>query len=95
MFGLDFDNPWHAVEEHTYYRLFETIPLLSLTTNSSKKAAQLFKGLQKKGLDVGRFDSMIAAIFLENGITKIITANEKHFKRMKEFEVLSYSGGLK
>lgn len=90
MFGLDFDNPKHIEEEKTYAAFFENIHFFSLTPVAAKNASILFRELQKKGMDIGRFDSMIAGIFLEQGITKILTRNVKHFQRMKEIQVLSY-----
>ena len=90
MFGLDFDNPNHVEEEKTYSALFQNVHLLPFTLLAAKNASILFRALQKKGMDIGRFDSMIAGIFLEQGVTKIITRNTKHFQRMKEIEVLSY-----
>ena len=90
MFGLDFDNPKHVEEEKTYSAFFQNVYFFSLTPVATKTASILFRELQKKGMDIGRFDSMIAGIFLEQGVTKIITRNTKHFQRMKEIEVLSY-----
>lgn len=90
LFGLDFDNPGHAEEEKVYSLFFEHLPLLPLTSLAAKKAAMLFRELQKKGMGVGRFDSMIGGILLEHGVKKIITRNARHFERIKELEVISY-----
>lgn len=90
MFGLDFDKKEHKEEGKYYEEFFDNIFLLSLTKESSKKASEIFRGLQKKGADVGRFDSMIAGILLQNGIRKIITRNVKHFSKIKEIELITY-----
>ena len=45
--------------------------------------------LQKKGLDIGNNDTLIAAIVLENG-KKIITDNRDHFSRIDDLEVIYF-----
>lgn len=90
MFGLDFEKKEHKEESKYYDEFFDNIFLFSLTKESAKKASEIFKELQKKGADVGRFDSMIASILLKNGIRKIITRNVKHFSKIKEIEIIIY-----
>ena len=57
---------------------------------SSKKAAEIFYDLKRKGFDIGQFDCMIASIFLMNGVNKIITRNVKHFINIPGLKVISY-----
>ena len=90
IFGLDFDKAEHKDEEKYYDEFFENIFLLPLDKESAKKASRIFRALQKKGADIGRFDSMISGILLQNGIKKIITRNTKHFSRIKDIEAIGY-----
>ncbi len=90
MFGLDFNRKEHEQESKQYELFFDTIFLLAHTRESAQRAALLFKELEKQGKDIGRFDSMIAAVLLQNGVRKIITRNVKHFSRIKGLEVIDY-----
>ena len=90
MFGLDFHNPKHKMEEGFYDNFFDKIFLFSLDKNSAKKASEIFFDLQKKGENIEKLDSMTAGIFLINGVNKIITKNIKHFEKIPGIEVISY-----
>ena len=89
-FGIDQSADKYSEEIDFYDNLFSNMNILSFNIFSSKKASQIFWNLNKSGADVGRFDSMIAGIFLANGVNKIITRNAKHFNRIHGIEVLSY-----
>lgn len=58
--------------------------------HASVQASELFWKLRKKGITLGKFDCTIAAIFLSNGISKIITKNQKHFEDIPGLKVISY-----
>lgn len=90
MFGIDFDNTKHKTEEQYYDKLFNNFINFDLDALSSKKAAEIFNELKKKGEIIEPFDCAIAGILLQNGVRKIITRNVKHFSRIKGIEVISY-----
>lgn len=90
MFGLDFNNSKHKIEESYYDKLFNDFTNFDLDILASKKAAEIDKELRKKGAIIDPFDCVIAGIFLQNGVKKIITRNVKHFSRIKEIEVITY-----
>ena len=90
MFGLDFNNEKHKLEEEFYDKFFDSIVLLSFSKDSSKKESEIFWNLKKSGKSIGKIDSIISGILLSNGVNKIITKNKKHFENIKELEVLSY-----
>jgi len=90
MFGIDKDNPKHKIEEEFYDALISRIFFFNMDIKSSKKAAEIFYDLKRKGFDIGQFDCMIASIFLMNGVNKIITRNVKHFINIPGLKVISY-----
>ena len=90
MFGLDLEKSNHKEEKEYYETLFDNFIIFSLTKESSKKASEIFWNLVHKGENIGKFDSMIAGIFLINGVNKIITKNIKHFEKIPGIEVISY-----
>ena len=90
MFGLDFSNPLHRIEEGFYDRFFDSLMIFELNRDSCKKATEIFWYLRKNGKIIELFDCVIAGIYLTNGITKIVTKNKKHFANIKGLEVLSY-----
>ena len=89
-FGIDQTIDKYSGEIDFYDTLFSDMNILSFNIFSSKKASQIFWNLKKKGNDVGRFDSIIAGIFIANGVNKIVTKNVKHFNRIPGIEVVGY-----
>jgi tRNA(fMet)-specific endonuclease VapC len=90
IFGLDFNNKKHMEEGEYYDNLFDKILLLNLDRNACKKTNEIIRNLISKGNQIGEFDSMIAGIFLSNGVNKIITRNTRHFEKIPGIKVLSY-----
>jgi len=88
MFGLNFEDLNHKKEESYYDEFFKELIIFSLDAKSSKRATEIFWKLKQKG--GGRFDCMIAGIFLSNGVNKIITRNVKHFENVKGLRVVCY-----
>ena len=89
-FGLDADKRPHR-EEAAYYReFFSAILNFDLTIEACEKAASVYHTLRKAGKTIGQFDCVIAAIFLANGVTKILTRNVKDYKSISQMEVISY-----
>ena len=54
---------------------------LDLDSNSSKKAAEIFEDLKRKGKLVDVLDIMIASIVITNK-ESLLTLNKKHFERI-------------
>jgi predicted nucleic acid-binding protein len=63
---------------------------MNLTKESCEKASEIFWRLRKEGNMIEKFDCMIAAIFMMNGVYTVLTRNSKHFERIKGLHVLSY-----
>ena len=62
-------------------KLFDSIHLLNMDKESSKKAAEIFESLKKKGEAVDALDVMIASIAMINN-EPLLTLNKKHFERI-------------
>jgi predicted nucleic acid-binding protein len=88
--GLDLENPKHKKEEEYYLDFFHRSYNLPLTKSSCKKASEIFWELRKQGKIINRLDCAIAAIFLSNGINRILTRNKGHFERIKQLTVINY-----
>jgi predicted nucleic acid-binding protein len=89
-FGLNPENPQHVIEGKYYDKFFKRLYNFNLNSESCKEASKIFWGLKKKGMLIEQFDCVIAAIFIANGITNIVTRNPKHFERVKQLSVISY-----
>ncbi len=66
------------------------IYVLNLDSEASEKAALIYADLRMKGLEIDPPDYLIAGIALTNGISILVTRNEKHFDAIKELSVVSY-----
>ncbi len=88
--GLDPENNKHQQEETCYLETLKTLYHFDITIQSCKYASRIFWRLKKQGKIISRFDCLIAAIFIANGVTKILTRNKKHFENIKELEIIEY-----
>lgn len=70
--------------------MFSSIRLLSLDDNSIIRSAEISSELIKNGSVISDCDCMTAGIALSNGVSKIVTHNAKHFKRIKDLKVETY-----
>jgi len=87
-FGID---PEVDQEEADYYeQFFHDTYFLDLTGQACRRASALHWSLRKKGKPIGKFDCVIAACLLENGVKKILTRNKKHFQHIDGIQVISY-----
>ena len=89
-FGLNPENPRHMTEGKYYNEFFNSLYNVDLTKNSCEEASKIFWRLKKEGKTIEQFDCVIAALFLANGISKILTKNPKHFEKIKHLDVISY-----
>lgn len=89
-FGLNPENPKHAIEGSYYREFFKSLYNVNLSKNSCEEASKIFWNLKKEGKTIEQFDCVIAALFIANGINKILTRNQKHFEKIKKLNVISY-----
>ena len=89
-FGLDFENAQHTKEAQYYRDFFDDVYCMDLTKESCERASNILWRLKKDGNVIEKFDCIIAAIFMANGINTILTRNRKHFEKIKGLNVLSY-----
>jgi predicted nucleic acid-binding protein len=90
MFGIDSENKRYGDEKKFFDSFFNDINLFLIDKDSCVKSTEILWGLRKKGIDIGKWDCMIAGIFLANGVNKIITRNKKHFENIPGLKVISY-----
>ncbi|HLD33296.1 MAG TPA: PIN domain-containing protein [Candidatus Nanoarchaeia archaeon] len=88
-FGLDSTNKQHIAEAEYYEQLFESVTRLSFNRDIARKASEIYWRSQKRGKTIGKFDCVIAAIYLANNVDTIITRNSKHFS-LTGLKVISY-----
>ena len=89
-FGLNPENPKHKIESQYYNEFFKSLYNINLTKDSCEKSSEIFWELKKNGKSIEQFDCVIAAMFLVNGIDKIITRNSRHFENIRQLKVISY-----
>ncbi len=89
-FGLNHENPKHKEEGKYYGGFFKSIYNLDLDKGACEEASKIFWVLRKEGKSIEQFDCVIAAIFLTNGINKILTRNSRHFDKIKGIKAISY-----
>ena len=90
MFGLNPKDSRSAKEEEYYDEMFQSLTMLKLTKESSKKATEIYWYLKGIGKAIEPFDCMIAAIHIVNGVDSIITKNIKHFHNIRGLKVIVY-----
>jgi len=88
--GLDLENIKHQKEESFYLEILKSLYHYNKNIESCRYASKIFWRLRKKGITISRFDCLIAAVFITNGVTRILTRNKKHFENIKELSVISY-----
>ena len=89
-FGLDIKYPKYLDEIKFYKGFFDDLYNFDLTKESCEMTSEIFQELKMKGKLIEQFDCIIAAIFITNGVNKILTRNVKHFENIKELNVISY-----
>ena len=79
--GIDRTNTKHQKEIEYYDAFFDELKTIALDNYGCKKAAELFWKLRKDGKNIGKFDCIIAALLLSQGVNAIITRNVAEFER--------------
>ena len=90
MMGLDLKDYSYYDELEFFKNLFEEVKLFNLSKDSCKSSSLIHWALKKSDKMIGKFDCMVAGIFLSNGVNKIITRNAKHFENIKGMKAISY-----
>ena len=70
-------------------RLLSIINLLPWQSEASKKYGEIKADLENRGIIIDDFDIAIAAIAMSHNCG-VITANFKHFERIKDLETISW-----
>jgi len=89
-FGLNPEEARRNREGIYYNEFFKNLYNIDLTKSSCQEASRIFWKLKKEGKTIEQFDCIIAALFITNGINKILTRNNKHFEKIKGLNVISY-----
>ncbi len=66
--------------------LLPNLPVLPFDTAAARRYGELRAGLEQRGTPIGDADMRIAAIALARGL-KVVTGNERHFRRVPGLEV--------
>ncbi len=66
--------------------LLPNLPVLPFDTAAARRYGELRAGLEQRGTPIGDADMRIAAIALARGL-KVVTSNERHFRRVPGLEV--------
>ena len=70
-----------ARQEKPIMQLLEALPCLALDSVAADRAAEVRRGLERRGQGIGMADSLIAGITLVNkGV--LLTRNRQHFERV-------------
>ena len=67
-------------------RVLASLPVSDVPATAATHYANVAVSLERAGLGIGIFDTMIAAHALADGAT-VVTANEKHFRRVEGLAV--------
>jgi tRNA(fMet)-specific endonuclease VapC len=66
--------------------LLPNLPVLSFDVTAARRYGELRAELERLGAPIGDADMRIAAIALSHGL-KVVTGNERHFRRVPELEI--------
>ncbi len=73
-------------KEDPLLQFINNLTILNFNFETSKKAAEIFNELKRKGEMIDHLDLFIASIAIMNK-EKLLTRNTKHFSRIKELEL--------
>ena len=75
--------------EHT---LLPNLPVLSFDAAAARRYGEIRAELERLGAPIGDADMRIAAIALSRGL-RVVTGNERHFRRVPELETENWLEG--
>jgi tRNA(fMet)-specific endonuclease VapC len=67
-------------------KLLQNLDVFGLDYNAAMKAAEISGSLDKRGVGIDPFDSLVAAIAIVNGADSLVTRNINHFDRITELK---------
>ncbi|HRP58023.1 type II toxin-antitoxin system VapC family toxin [Agriterribacter sp.] len=67
----------------------ELSKILLLTISATRRAAEIYADLKRKGQPIGHTDCLIAGVALTNDV-QLVTNNTDHFKRVKGLEIVNW-----
>jgi len=77
------DSPKRLMELE---RLLQSLDIFNLDYNAALRAAKISGELERRGIGIDPFDSLVAAIALVNGADSLITRNVTHFARIDDLK---------
>jgi len=86
--GLKYKDSKNLIQKFREFVSYNTV--LPLTLNSVEISTDIYKNLRKTGEIIDNVDILIAGIALSNNL-ELVTANEKHFKRIKRLKVRNWA----
>ncbi len=72
--------------------LLPNLPVLSFVTAAARRYGEIRADLERLGTPIGDADMRIAAIALSHGL-RVVTDNERHFRRVPELEIENWLEG--
>ena len=72
--------------------LLPNLPILSFDAAAASRYGKLRAELERLGTPIGDADMRIAAIALSHGL-KVVTANERHFRRVPDLDIENWMEG--
>jgi tRNA(fMet)-specific endonuclease VapC len=78
-------------EQEAILALLESIPVLPLDVDAARRAAHVRQHLERSGIGIGMWDSLIAGIVLARG-GSLLTRNKRHFERVPELLLATLTG---
>ena len=72
--------------------LLPNLPVLPFDTAAARRYGEIRAGLERLGTPIGDADVRIAAIAISRGL-KVVTANERHFRRVPGLETDNWLEG--
>ena len=72
--------------------LVPNLPVLAFDTSAARRYGEIRAELERLGTPIGDADTRIAAIALSRGL-KVVTANERHFRRVPGLETENWLEG--
>lgn len=72
--------------------LLPNLPVVPFDTAAARRYGEIRAQLERLGTPIGDADMRIAAIALSRGL-RVVTANERHFRRVPELETENWLEG--
>lgn len=77
-------------EQRRLQTFFDTIEIFPFDSAAARQSAKVMANLWNKGTPIGDFDSQIAGHALSMSLP-LLTANDKHFRRVEGLAFITYS----